>query len=246
MRFSVASRQRLAICLVAGLAAGLSLARTACRQAVAEIAAERPADVLSPDVGPRQPSLHADVYRRLAVPVKLDFHQAAVGKVLRRLADSTGVDIELVDDSMAGTAKDFEGRITLMGRKPVSLQMAIRLAVRSCRRLLSYAGRQGSSDCQAGTRRQINTYSRHTICGARRLHHSVRTRFIEQVRREIAADDWGRADGPWIVPSRSVLAVDVYHKPEVQRQINALWQREISARTSPPPTISNRRRQPLR
>jgi hypothetical protein len=103
----------------------------ACRQAAAEeIAAQPPADVLSSDVGPRQPGLHAEVYRRLAVPVKLDFHQVASGKVLRRLAESTGVDVEMVNVSMAGSRpKDFERKITLMRREPVSLPNAIRLAL---------------------------------------------------------------------------------------------------------------------
>jgi hypothetical protein len=66
----------------------------------------------------------------------------------------------------------------------------------------------------------------HQLWSASNYSSQMRTRFIEQVRRDIAGADWGRADGPWIVPSRSVFAVDVYHTPRVQRQIDKLWQRE--------------------
>jgi hypothetical protein len=232
MRFvTAASRQGFAICLTAGLAVDLDLggwAATASRQAAAEEASAPPAaPVSSPKVDAPEPTLHADIYRRLAAPVRVDFKRMALGEVLHRLAKSTGIDIEVVDDSKANAnPKDFECEITLKNRDPVTLEKAIQMA-------LTYAGGYRITLSETGVRivsvrEAANQYvlETHELWGASDYTTRMRTRFIEQVRREIAGGDWGRADGPWIVPSRSVFGVDVYHKPEVQRQIDELWQRE--------------------
>jgi hypothetical protein len=54
----------------------------------------------------------------------------------------------------------------------------------------------------------------------------LRARLIEQLRRDVAPHDWKLPDGPWIVPGRSVFAIDVYARLPVQKQIEKYLRRD--------------------
>jgi hypothetical protein len=177
--------------------------------------------------GALQPTLHADVYKKLATPVRLDFNEVTVVEIFRQLAESTGIDIENVDEPAPKVeTKNPEQRITLTNPDPVTLQKAIQMTlIRSGNRFISL----NDHGVRLLSRRQAEdgfVLQTHSLSDASEFTSLMRARFIEQVRREIAPDEWDRTDGPWIVPARSVFAVDVYHQPAVQVQIAKLWRRE--------------------
>lgn len=223
MRTSTAAgMQRFSICAAVGVALAFLLA-------INSRLAPAPEIVRGPTAraGALQPTLHADIYKKLATPVQLDFNEVTVVEIVRQLAESTGIDIEIVDEPASkGETKYPERRITLTNPDPVTLQAAIQMTLRrSGNRFIALNdhGVRLLNRRQAGDGFVLQT---HTLSEVSEFTSLMRARFIEQVRREIAPDEWNRADGPWIVPARSVFAVDVYHKPAVQDEIAKLWRRE--------------------
>jgi len=230
----------LAIRLAAGLAVVLGVggfAWTVWPQAAAEESSERRLAAVSlPDAAPLAPTSHAAIYKKLATPVRARFNKVALGEVLQRLSAASGVDIELV-----GSAEKISGwPVTLTNPEPVTLENALHLALRqggNCRIALDDKGVRIVFVHEAADQYVLET---HQLWSASNYTTRARARFIERVRREIAPEVWGRPDGPWIVPARSVFAIDVYHTPGVQESIRKLWWSENVAKREPAAKKSER------
>ena len=247
MRFSATVlATAAAVCLAAGLG-GAGLLAISRRPAGAEETALKTAPQAAPaPAATGQPTSHAELYRKLGkpVPAALVFQIVPLATALEQLSAASGVDIELVPSGIQNDKFLRRPRgVYAESRQPLSLETAIQLVTSFWGKfaiLLEPQGVRIVERSQVGDQYVLET---HDLAAIPDYTTHLRARLIEQLHRDVAPDDWQQPDGPWIVPGRSVFAINVYARPVVQRQIDEYWRREYVDKYRADPTCAGPQRQ---
>jgi hypothetical protein len=72
------------------------------------------------------------------------------------------------------------------------------------------------TDELAGKQMVLKTHSLRQFSG---YTTSMRRELIDEIRSNVAPDAWGEANGSWVLPSRSIMSIDVFHTNEVQSKV---------------------------
>lgn len=178
-------------------------------------------------VATQAPAPYAELFSKLNRRSRLRFSDVSFDEIHRQLGDQLGATIELaVETPDSGWSKR---KLTLETGEPVTLKRAIRYWL-DC---------SGLSQCQitlAGDKVRIvgpeipssqQVLQTYDLRGVSNYSTAFRQRFLADIRRDVTPEAWGQTGGPWMTPAASVFAIDVYHTPAAQEQIQKLWRERL-------------------